>query len=211
MSTAETTVEALLQSVQAHRERRRLCGWNFNVFQLLQLEWKEDALHSRFIAELLKRDGSHGQGDSFLQLFLEQVGELVWKDDSRQTIAKEWIEAGKATVETEKSIGKVKIDGENSSGGRIDIFVSDGLHHLSIENKIRSGEGEKQVTRYCNYLPGQNFVLYLTLDGQEEVDPIVWTVFPFRITTIRGGRTPRRRPTCPDDSGGTIRRHSRRR
>ena len=54
----------------------------------------------------------------------------------------------------------VKEDPESSTGGRIDIFLTDGEHHLSIENKIWSGEGEVQVTRYCNYLLDRNFVLF---------------------------------------------------
>lgn len=167
MSTPGTTAEALLESVEARLELRRLCGDNFNLFQLLQLEGKEDTLHSRFIAELLDPKGSHDQGDSFLQLFLEQFGDLAWTDDSDRTAAKEWIQAGNVRVEREHWIGPVVIDGEDSSGGQIDIFISNGEHHLSIENKIWSGEGEKQVTRYCNHLPDRNFVLFLTLQGDE--------------------------------------------
>ena len=165
-----SSTQALLQSVETRletcRELRRLRGENFNVFQLLQLDGKEDA-HSRFIAELLDPSGSHDQGDAFLKLFLERIGELAWTDGSRRTAAKEWIQAG--NVEREKYIGPVVTDRESPAGGRIDIVISDHErgHHLSIENKIGSGEGEKQVTRYCNFQPDQNFVLFLTLDGQD--------------------------------------------
>lgn len=167
MSTPETTVEALLESVQARletrHELRRLRGENFNVFELLKLEGSEDA-HSRFIADLLDPSGSHDQGDSFLRLWLEQLGELAW--NSHRTAATEWIEARRAKVERERVIGRVDSKGETPTGGRIDIFISDDEHHLSIENKIWSGEGDRQVTRYCNYRPDRNFVLYLTLHGE---------------------------------------------
>ena len=50
---------------------------------------------------------------------------------------------------------------------RIDIFITDDKRHISIENKIYAGEGEKQVTRYCKYEPESNLVLFLTLEGYE--------------------------------------------
>lgn len=166
------STQALLESVEArletHRELRRLRGENFNVFRVLHMEGNEDKLHSRFIAELLDPRGSHGQGDAFLRFFLQQLGDLVWRDEPRRIAAKEWIKPENATVEPEKLIGNVtfvKEDPESSTGGRIDIFLTDGEHHLSIENKIWSGEGEVQVTRYCNYQPDRNFVLFLTLQG----------------------------------------------
>ena len=160
------SADLLLQSVEARLETRgelrRLRGENFNVFRLLDMEGNEDELHSRFIAELLDPHGSHDSGTKFLQLFLNQIGEQV-----DQAFG---INAERATVKREKVIGPIVIDGERSTGGRIDIFVSDGEHHLSIENKIWSEEGEKQVTRYCNYLSDanvRNFVLFLTLHGEE--------------------------------------------
>ena len=168
------STQALLESVEArletHRELRRLRGENFNVFGVLHMEGDEDKLHSRFIAELLNPSGSHDHGDAFLRFFLEQLGDLVWRDEPRRLAAKEWIKPENATVEREKLIDKVTIvkeDPESSIGGRIDIFLTDGEHHLSIENKIWSGEGEVQVARYCNYQPDRNFVLFLTLQGDK--------------------------------------------
>ena len=153
------SAEALLKSViERLHEFVQLRGGNFNVFQVLDLEHDEDRLHSRFIAELLDPSGSHGQGTAFLELFLRQIGRM------------DWIRAQYATVEREKGIGPKVVAGENSTGGRIDIFISDHERHLSIENKIWSVEGEKQVTRYCNYppdRPDRNFVLFLTLQGDK--------------------------------------------
>ena len=164
------SVEARLETILQDRKLQRLRGENFNVFRVLHMEDNEDKLHSRFIAELLNPRGSHDQGDAFLRFFLEQLGDLVWKDESRRIAAKEWIKTENATVEPEKLIGNVTIvkeEPESSTGGCIDIFLTDGEHHLSIENKIWSGEGEMQVTRYCNYSLDRNFVLFLTLQGDK--------------------------------------------
>jgi hypothetical protein len=43
---------------------------HFNIFQVLRIERKEEKLPSRFIAALLNPNGSHSQGQLFLNLFL---------------------------------------------------------------------------------------------------------------------------------------------
>lgn len=159
-------VTQLLQSTGAilekHEEIARLKGENFNVFCVLGIEHREDELHSRFIAELLNPKGSHDQGTVFLKMFLEQVVKPL-KSDSIP-------EESKTKVHKEYYIGPVKIkgeEGEESEGGRIDIFITDGTRDVSIENKIGSGEGEYQTTRYCNHKPDSNLVLYLTPCGDK--------------------------------------------
>ena len=139
-------------------EISRLKGELFNIFHILKIEGDEDGLHSRLIAALLDPEGSHNEGCRFLELFLGKV----FPDGDRK------IDPEKATVKTEHYIGGVRIDGrEDPGGGRIDIFVTDGSRHISIENKVFSSEGDRQVERYCNYKPRENFVLYLTLFGEE--------------------------------------------
>lgn len=148
------STQALLETVEARLdmpELRRLRGENFNAFQVLGLDYSEDA-HSRFIAELLDPRGSHGQRRTFLDLFLSQVGRA------------DRLNVRNATVKREKSFGRVVMDGASSKGGRVDIFITDGSRHISIENKIGTDEGDEQVTRYCK-APG-NFVLFLTVDGK---------------------------------------------
>ena len=141
----------LLQStgsiIEKHEEIARLKGENFNVFRVLGIEKKEVKLHSPFIAELLKPKGSHDQKTAFLKMFLEQVVD---------TLPKARPDESKATVHREHYIGKKHINGDKSTGGYIDIFITDGTRHISIENKIYAGEGEHQVTRYCNYEPDTN-------------------------------------------------------
>ena len=140
--------QELLEFVQARLDGRPR-GENFNAFQVLGLDYSEHA-HSRFISELLDPRGSHDQGTAFLELFLKQVGRA------------DQFNARTAKVKREKFLGRVVMDGKNSRGGRVDIFVTENSRHVSIENKIRTEEGDEQVTRYCNF-PG-NFVLFLTVD-----------------------------------------------
>ena len=150
---------AATQVIASHQARiARLSGLNFNVFRLLRMEEDEVRLHSRLIAELLDPRGSHGQGSAFLEMFLRQV-ECSLPSRSR-------IDAKKARVEPERYIGRVELSDADPTGGRIDIFITDGTRHISIENKIDHGEGDHQVERYCNYEPESNFVLYLTPDGR---------------------------------------------
>lgn len=134
-------------------------GENFNVFRLLGLESNEVTLHSRFIAGLVDPKDSHDQGSFFLQMFLQQVAKVLPRDD--------WIESSEVWVKQEHYIGNVNINGADSTGGYIDIFISDDTRHISIENKIRHGEGDYQIDRYCNHDPDRNFVLFLTLDGKQ--------------------------------------------
>ena len=152
----------LLNSTQTiltnQSEIARLNGENFNVFRLLGLEEYEVKLHSPFITELLNPKGSHDQGPVFLEMFLQQVN---LPENNR-------VKASKAIVYPERHIGRKSIKGDNSTGGRIDIFITDGTRHISIENKINSGEQDDYpITRYCNFEPYKNFVLFLTLEGDE--------------------------------------------
>lgn len=163
-------VKQLLQStgsiIAKHEKIARLKGENFNVFRVLEIEYKEDELHSRFIAELLDPKGSHDQQTTFLKMFLEQVVDPLIPD-SLPNECKLRPDESKAKVHREYYIGPKHINGEKSTGGRIDIFITDGIRHISIENKIREDEGEHQVTRYCNYKSDSNLVLFFTLRGDE--------------------------------------------
>ena len=157
----QARIERLLKSTQTilsnQEQVARLKGENFNVFRLLGLEEYEVKLHSPFITELLNPKGSHHQGPVFLEMFLQQVN---LPENKR-------VEASKAIVCPERYIGRKDINGENSTGGKIDIFITDSTRHISIENKIGSGKGDHQVDRYGNFEPDKNFVLFLTLKGYE--------------------------------------------
>lgn len=127
-------------------------GEDFNIFSILQMEYDENFTHSRFIAELLRKEGSHKQGNEFFKFFCKQFQIEDFDLDNY-------------IVKTEYFIGNVSKDYQ--SGGRIDIFINDKNGKvIMIENKINAGEQPRQLLRYKNAFPdGQLF--YLTLDGKE--------------------------------------------
>ncbi|RPG33259.1 MAG: hypothetical protein CBB72_009970 [Muricauda sp. TMED12] len=138
--------------ISHHNEVSRLKGENFNVFSILNMEHKENGTHSAFLGELLNPKGSHSKGNLYLQLFL-------------QTVGNETIILDKASVVLEKFIGKR--DDANLLGGRVDIYITDQVNSICIENKIYASDQNVQIQRYCNHNKDNNTVYYLSLDGSD--------------------------------------------
>lgn len=141
--------------IKRHEEISKLSGENFNVFNVIGVTTDEVRLHSKFLAELLNPNGSHGQGNIFLELFLAE-----FKIDN--------FEPEGAKVDIEKHVGtKTEID-----GGRIDIIIEEKNKNLIIiENKIYAPDQENQLLRYYHY--GKEKIVrlfYLTLFGNEPSD-----------------------------------------
>lgn len=152
----ETNVNQLLSETytlsKAYDILEKSTGENFNIFTILQMEYDENKTHSKFISELLRKEGSHKQGNIFFKLFCEQFQITN-------------IDFDNYNVYTEYFIGNVTADFEE--GGRIDIFIRDKNNKvLMVENKINAGEQEKQLIRYKNAFP-QGRLFFLTLDGKE--------------------------------------------
>jgi len=134
------------------------CGQNsspidFNLFNIFFLN-NVETIHSLFIAELLRPNGRHKQGNLFLELFLKQLKINDFE------ITKEII------VETEHYAGQIDLNYDE--GGRIDIVIYNTKGQaIFIENKIYAGDQKKQLIRYYNY--SKKFInprlYYLTLFG----------------------------------------------
>lgn len=160
MRTSPENIQRLLHAVhqiaQHQAEITRLKGERFNIFSILRIESAENKTHSAFLGELLDPKGSHGMDDTFLRLFLNQIGYANQDADEKERL--------QASVVLEKHIGKR--DDEAKEGGRIDIYItlSNG-RTIAIENKIYAGDQHAQIERYRNHNPTQNTVYYLTLDG----------------------------------------------
>ncbi len=129
----------------------------FNIFSLLRKKNEEVLLHSRFIAELLNPNGTHGEGYIFLDLFLEIISDNF--DNNYH---------GLITVEYEEYIGEIN---ENyTKGGRIDIIIKHkDKPPIIIENKIDADDQPNQLLRYHNHNPDSP-IYYLTLFGLEPSD-----------------------------------------
>jgi hypothetical protein len=139
-----------------HREISRISGVEFNIFKVVKIA-EDEVRHSAFLAELLNPQGSHGQGEVFLKLFVEQIG---MNEKEFGCIS--------AVVESEKHIGNVTED----EGGRIDIFISDKKNHfILIENKIYADDQNFQLIRYYNFKNQYPYskvsLFYLTLFGEK--------------------------------------------
>lgn len=127
-------------------------GDNFNIFSVLKIEHYEETTHSRFIAELLDANGSHGFDNLFLKAFIDEV-----------SLTKDHFNIKSYSIFTEIGIGTKT----ETTGGRIDILLKDHTNRtITIENKIYATEEENQLLRYHNYNPNGELI-YLTLNGQE--------------------------------------------
>lgn len=123
-------------------------GSRFNVFSILNLTTDEVRLHSKFIAELLNPNGSHGQGAVFLKIFVDEISVTEFSCES-------------ASVYVEKRIEK-----NEDSWGYIDIFIDDYQgNSIIIENKIYAYDQKDQILRYYNFR--KENVYYLNLFGTE--------------------------------------------
>lgn len=142
------------------QEERASRGENFNIFSVLKIQRDEEKLHSAFIAELLNPYGSHGLKDTFLNLFLQQIGLADFDFDTKEV-----------KVDTEYFIGYKNRD--NTEGGKIDILLTnDNKKAIIIENKIDARDQEMQLVRYNNYGrdtfgKGNYRLVYLTKNGDD--------------------------------------------
>ena len=144
-------VQLIVQQAHHDEEERRKRGDQFNIFRACGVNHFENT-HSAIIAELLNPQGSHGQTDSFLTLFLRS-----YKSDICFSL-----ENG-ASVATEVVM----------RGGRIDILITNPKGQaIIIENKIYARDQWEQLKRYDRYAhetykEGNYEILYLTLFGDE--------------------------------------------
>lgn len=156
-----TDIYHLLKLVSAYDVKRKEIekiyeesGHNYNIFDILQLASSEVRLHSSIIASLLSRDG-HGAKDTFLKEFL-RIPKIA-KTLQHRSLE---LDCSKTRVEVEKYIGPLT----DTTGGRIDLFLSDDNNSIIIENKIYAVDQKNQLFRYHNSYPN-GVLVYLTLIG----------------------------------------------
>lgn len=132
------------------KEYERAQGNSFNIFNVLGMTSNEVKLHSALIVEMLDPNGSHGMKDLFLKAFIEALGLSDFNLNTKS-----------ASVEKEKNIGRKT----QTTGGILDIMITDAHKVIIIENKIYASDQDNQLLRYKNF--AQNFkeskLYYLTL------------------------------------------------
>ncbi|MFC6861216.1 PDDEXK-like family protein [Zunongwangia atlantica] len=154
MKNYETLLLNVANTIEHQKELRILKGENFNLFTLLDIEYRENKTHSAIIAELLDPNGSHNLGDVFLKLFLDELN-----------IEDSFFDLSSVTKHIEYNLGHTDL--HNKTGGRLDILLKDQFNStICIENKIYAVDQESQIERYCNFqTTGSNKVFYLNLYG----------------------------------------------
>jgi hypothetical protein len=135
----------------------------FNVFRALEIERKEEILHTPMLAHLLSPSGRHGQGLLFLKSFFAaatQHPEFVRPDGP--------IEEGHWLVQKEFYIAGV---------GELDLLIENARKRyiIVIENKIDSDDHPRQLSKYRDWMEksrldyGCRQLIYLTPNGRPPI------------------------------------------
>ena len=144
---------AISVAVEAQRRLDRVAATKFSVFHYFK---ENENLVSGIFADLLRPDGSHGQGVAFLRLFLEEI-DRGGKASIRGSA--DYVSLERCAVYTEYP---------TFAGRRIDIVLKLDGKWIGIENKPWAGEQEDQLQHYLKFLQWQDAeacVLYLSGRG----------------------------------------------
>jgi hypothetical protein len=146
--TEKQLLEVAKQIIDKYNLIDTITGKNFNILSTGNVD-KEEKFHQLLIADLLDPNGSHNQGDKFLNLFLKEIDMNDLKNPS---------------VYIEYVIDDKK---------RIDIVIEDNENIIAIEMKIDSKDHVNQLKNYYNFIKNKNKkskLYYLTLFGEEPSD-----------------------------------------
>ena len=146
---------AISVAVEAQRRLDRVAATNFSVFHYFK---ENENLVSGIFADLLRPNGSHGQGTAFLRLFLEELD--VAKKPCIRGIG-DYGSLDRCLVYTEYP---------TPAGRRIDIVLRLGDKWIGVENKPWAGEQPQQLQHYLEFMrqrDPQACVLYLSGDGDD--------------------------------------------
>ena len=146
---------AVSVAVAAQRRLDRVAATRFSVFHYFK---ENENLVSGIFADLLRPDGSHGQGTAFLELFLQEIDRRVGKPCIRRR--RDYGPLERCSVYTEFPTPKRR---------RIDIVLTIEGMWIGIENKPQAPEQEGQLQDYLEFLQQQDAracVLYLSGRGE---------------------------------------------
>ena len=146
---------AIAVAVEAQKVLDRVAATNFSMFHYFN---EKEIRVSGILADLLRPDGSHGQGTTFLRLFLEEIDR-----------------GGKELIRKLGDYGSLEqcsayTEYRTSAGRSIDIVLKLGDMWIGIENKPWAGEQPDQVQHYLEFLQqkdAQACVLYLSGSGDD--------------------------------------------
>lgn len=162
-------VSQIVQQAKVAKEESRLRGEQFNIFKVCGIDHYE-LQHSAIIAELLNPQGSHGQGSSYLKLFMETYDSSI-----------------NVSTLDEKSIQVKREEWTTDYDGRMDICVEYlGKPIVIIENKLYARDQSIQLQRYDKDAQQRKAdkydIVYLTLDGKDATDDSAGDVNYYRMS-----------------------------
>ena len=143
------------------KERRARGIHDYNVFDVLETK---EVKHSKFIASLLDPKGLHYQGDLFLREFINACGISDFGLD----------------------ISNTQVCRESNN---IDIYITDGNKHIIIENKLWTGDHDKQVARYIQIIADKIEKGVNKQDLKDRILVLYLTPKSFNIETLGGIKT----------------------
>jgi len=160
LSAAETAAKITHQ----HEDELAKKKLRFNIFKALRKDWDEVQI-SRFLCYLLNPKEDHDCGEIFLNLFLETLISCPPQDRNSDSCSRDVLIAPGDDKWT-----YVRTEEPTQAGRKIDLYVKGSKHIIAIENKIRAGDQEKQLSDYHAHLSAQGrkfLLLYLTIDGRQ--------------------------------------------
>ena len=148
-------VPAITVAVEAQKVLDRVAATSFSVFRYFK---ENENLVSGIFADLLRPDGSHGQGTVFLRLFLKEIDR-----------------GGKACIRKSDAYGSLErcsvyTEYLTDEGRRVDIVIKLEDMWIGVENKPWAGEQPCQLQHYLHFLQqkdAQACVLYLSGTGDD--------------------------------------------
>lgn len=172
---SENKYERLLldckEPVEAYiRGKRKKDEEGINPFKLVSDFYYRETFHTDILLELLKPDGSHKEGNRFLDLFIEALNNTKKMVDSDKKInLEDYVDAKVTTKEY----------GTQESKMDIVIVSKDEKHCIIIENKLNNARDmERQIPRYYDVMHNNSKevdgIVYIPLDETKQPDKSKW-------------------------------------
>lgn len=152
-----------LRQYKENKEKRMDPG--FNVFYLISDYYYRETFHGDIIATLLSPDEKHGEGNLYIDLFIDMINE------QKQLVDSQYYQTPIVIKEFSTN------DGELS--GRIDIIIEGDKHCIVIENKLNNApDTYQQLPKYYRDLKKKGVTVdafvYLPLSPQKSPDSSSW-------------------------------------
>jgi len=153
----------LKTTAETKKHYNKWLATDFNVLSLIGIQ---EVLSTYFFAILLDPNGSHGQGDKFLRLFLSELENTIKEQIHDQEKIILYLPEPQKT-DTERLI-RIKKE-FSTTEGQIDLFIEWKEFVLAIENKFWAVDQKDQLIRYAKYLKDRKrfLLIYLCPTGRK--------------------------------------------